>query len=571
MMTRLLFTILFLFSVVQTTEARTLGYLRFKVQEINDKHNTNVSILLNGRVITQFAHATSAMIDVDVDEKMLAKNARSTPYSSDYRGLNARNSSNAEHCEFGYTIQFSLDKKSWTLLGVYKAPMTDASGSIPLGLCNGELCSSNPQISRRLENDEGQKEKKKKLEAEARKRLENERLAKLNQERNEKISQVENARSRNDVDLESRYREFSEIQTGRKEYRPEGSLDDRRLPIDLVQQDAMKLLREEIQKRQLSGQWGLENPGQVVNAVQTCLTEQGVRLDRISDQENKYLAMDVRDRSMAADEMSHWTPMTNALVRGAVGFMPLIGDTIDLAELTTGREWGYLNGRELAPVERLAAGIGLIALNRPMVMAGARGAANMTRSAVTSLKNAFARGTEFAAESMTFARMSEVEIRQYATVKPIIDEMKALQRSGQSIDSAARKMAIQSTNQAGYADRVVLGTWVEGGGYVAEAKMNGGIWFETPKRSYEYMGKGFDVSTQREMAWSVNKQFLTDQMERGVSRIDVVNDDVRRILKYSNAQDQGRFVYREMKYIQENAAKYGYELRGNSWIRVKSK
>lgn len=46
---------------------------------------------------------------------------------------------------------------------------------------------------------------------------------------------------------------------------------------------------------------------------------------------------------------------------------------------------------------------------------------------------------------------------------------------GGDVAGAARVIADLSTHASGNADRVVLGRWVEGGGYVAEAKVNGGI------------------------------------------------------------------------------------------------
>jgi hypothetical protein len=64
-----------------------------------------------------------------------------------------------------------------------------------------------------------------------------------------------------------------------------------------------------------------------------------------------------------------------------------------------------------------------------------------------------------------------------------------------------------------------------------------------------------------DLAWEANERFLRDQLESGVSRIDFVREtveDARRAF--------GSARLKEVTFLDDFAADYGYELVGNSWI-----
>ena len=67
------------------------------------------------------------------------------------------------------------------------------------------------------------------------------------------------------------------------------------------------------------------------------------------------------------------------------------------------------------------------------------------------------------------------------------------------------------------------------------------------------------------LAWEVNEQFLRNQLESGVSRIDFVGESIGDVEKYA----RGTMRWREIQFLKQNASRYGYELIGNSWIKVK--
>jgi RHS repeat-associated protein len=102
-----------------------------------------------------------------------------------------------------------------------------------------------------------------------------------------------------------------------------------------------------------------------------------------------------------------------------------------------------------------------------------------------------------------------------------ITAARRLQEVGVHADEAGdliKAIAHQSTRGSG--ERVVIGKWVEGGGYIAEAQKHGGIYFATEPGVWEALGKN------PELAWAVNEQFLRSQLEAGVSRIELVGETI---------------------------------------------
>jgi uncharacterized protein YukE len=116
-------------------------------------------------------------------------------------------------------------------------------------------------------------------------------------------------------------------------------------------------------------------------------------------------------------------------------------------------------------------------------------------------------------------------------------------------------------------DRVVLGKWDgQDGGYIGEARAHGGIFFDTGDPTWKALAEGLDTPTEQAVVWPVNEQFLRTQMENHVGRIDYMLDS-----KYSSLEDMmfgrsGSYSAMEVEYLSKNAAAYGYERAGNSWV-----
>jgi len=116
-------------------------------------------------------------------------------------------------------------------------------------------------------------------------------------------------------------------------------------------------------------------------------------------------------------------------------------------------------------------------------------------------------------------------------------------------------------------DRVVLGKF-DGheSGYIGDARGHGGIYFDTGDATWDAMTSGLSNSEQHSLAWQVNEQFLRTQMEHGVPRIEY------ELGQYSSLEEvllkrQGSFSAKEIEYLTENAAAYGYRRVGNSWVK----
>jgi WXG100 family type VII secretion target len=104
----------------------------------------------------------------------------------------------------------------------------------------------------------------------------------------------------------------------------------------------------------------------------------------------------------------------------------------------------------------------------------------------------------------------------------------------------------------GSGDRVVLGPWKAWeaadyvDSYIAQAKSGGGIWFETPDGMYKVLGS--------DRMWQVNESFLRQQLESGAP-IHYVGESIADVLDPKNA---GRASYKEIQYLMDHAADYGY-------------
>lgn len=162
---------------------------------------------------------------------------------------------------------------------------------------------------------------------------------------------------------------------------------------------------------------------------------------------------------------------------------------------------------------------------------------------------------------------SEMRSKATHSGKPSLDDLIIQLRDadGDEAKIAARKIAEMSTHANKNSDRVVLGRWAEDGGYIAEAKENGGVWYETDPDFFSKLTDGLSESAGRSKAWQVNKQFLQSQLEKGVGRIDLTGESIKDVL----INRPNSFTAMEIKFLEKNAGNYGYIREGNSWIKVK--
>ncbi|BBX48752.1 hypothetical protein GCM10009641_02020 [Mycobacterium cookii] len=116
-------------------------------------------------------------------------------------------------------------------------------------------------------------------------------------------------------------------------------------------------------------------------------------------------------------------------------------------------------------------------------------------------------------------------------------------------------------------DRVVLGKFdTHEGGYIGEARSNGGIYFDTGDPTWDALTQGFAPKEEQSLVWQVNEHFLRNQMESEVPRIEyVLPDGFNSVEQLAGAQRQS-YSAMEINFLKENAAAYGYEQQGNVWV-----
>ncbi|MFO3796726.1 MAG: hypothetical protein ACK8QZ_05490 [Anaerolineales bacterium] len=117
---------------------------------------------------------------------------------------------------------------------------------------------------------------------------------------------------------------------------------------------------------------------------------------------------------------------------------------------------------------------------------------------------------------------------------------------------------IAAASTRGDGNRVVLGAWKAGGGYIGDAVENGGVFFDTGDEVWDMLTKsGVDP-------WLINEAFLRRQLEAGVERIEFIGEDIASVI--TNLKTANTFRAQEVKWLLENAGKYGYTRLGNKWV-----
>ncbi len=158
-------------------------------------------------------------------------------------------------------------------------------------------------------------------------------------------------------------------------------------------------------------------------------------------------------------------------------------------------------------------------------------------------------------KGVIYVSRSTQEGVQYAT------ELAIAHRIGKTDEVANLVKKVAEASTRGKGNRVVLGVWQEGGGYIGEAVENGGIFFDAGAEVWEMLkASGVDP-------WEVNEAFLRQQLEAGVERIDFVGVNVDELLDSTKVWERKPYRVLEAEFLEANAERYGYVRSGNSWIR----
>ncbi len=104
------------------------------------------------------------------------------------------------------------------------------------------------------------------------------------------------------------------------------------------------------------------------------------------------------------------------------------------------------------------------------------------------------------------------------------------------------------------------------GGYIGEARRNGGIYFDTGPDAWNEVGHGLSKLDADALGWQVNERFLRTQMENRVGRIEYILPDGFSSVDQVARVRRESFSALEINFLNENAASFGYERYGNSWV-----
>ncbi|CQD09294.1 hypothetical protein BN1232_01689 [Mycobacterium lentiflavum] len=141
---------------------------------------------------------------------------------------------------------------------------------------------------------------------------------------------------------------------------------------------------------------------------------------------------------------------------------------------------------------------------------------------------------------------------------------------GEPTTELSRQIAEMSTHYVGdNPDRVVLGKYggLEGG-YIGEARGQGGIYFSTGDPAWDAMAFGLSKVEEHSLVWPVNEQFLRVQMESGVPRIEYHLPQGVGNVEELMTLDPNSYSAKEIAFLKSNAATYGYQQVGDSWVRI---
>jgi hypothetical protein len=125
-------------------DAQEIGTIRVAALDPNPAHGTPVTLFLN-QVSTsiRFSHSLSGPLIGSINRTQLAS-GKSTAISADYSQLQS-------DCEFDFVLEFAvLGVTQFITIGRFHAPST-GSGTLPIGLCGEDLCSTDGTINSYLQ------------------------------------------------------------------------------------------------------------------------------------------------------------------------------------------------------------------------------------------------------------------------------------------------------------------------------------------------------------------------------------------------------------------------------------
>ncbi|WP_347357659.1 hypothetical protein [Bdellovibrio sp.] len=367
-----IFLLIVLFGAV--TWASSYGRVRITVQQPNTAHHWNVNMSSNGTSLVKFSHALGHPLVVDLSRSHLNSNRGTTEISASYREFH-----NGETCKFQYSVEFSMNGSSWTSIGYFSAPNTGDRTTIPIGLCDGEVCSSDGRLQTRIEQQ--RLDLRRQEIRNARNNLEDSRrrLADLKNSLRKKAAEsslLKGPRGQNEhADLESEQiskKQLAELEELKDRLDTRSGVDEVLTPQTVAEQ----LLAET--NKDLAQQQATDLDGVLpaeASALRESLQDPSTLAELSAEEQRQRKALESADTENLGDLLSdmsaakvgrylltHPELFKEALAMG-IRFTPA-GDLIDACEAVTGAENCMPGGRNLGTGERVLSALGMLAGNR---------------------------------------------------------------------------------------------------------------------------------------------------------------------------------------------------------------
>ena len=147
--------------------------------------------------------------------------------------------------------------------------------------------------------------------------------------------------------------------------------------------------------------------------------------------------------------------------------------------------------------------------------------------------------------------------RKVGLAEPSLDDaIQGLRNaSGEDERYYARSIANQSTHITKKPSRVVLGQWLPNGGYIHEARTNGGIHYETEPHFFPSLRDGLESHAAESKAWLVNEEFLKTNIQTGVKKLVLFGPSASNVL----LDRPNSFTAMEINWLNNHGPQYGYE------------
>ena len=182
------------------------------------------------------------------------------------------------------------------------------------------------------------------------------------------------------------------------------------------------------------------------------------------------------------------------------------------------------------------------------------------------------KGADKAAKAAKAARAAQVTAdaaeagSRLGSALSAADDIGRVAQGSRAETALARYIAQESTHTFGTVDRVVLGGFHPNPargflGYVEEGRTFGGTVYNTTRDVWDTI-----KPAGNDRAWTVNREFMQAQIERGMPRIELRGETVSEVM--SNAWRAESGTGREISFLQRYAYEYGYRQVGDSWVKV---